>query len=145
MDPLDAFMLALTSCLNKPYKWMGNNPLEGMDCSGFVQWGLKSVGLDPPGDQTAQALFDYFRDHGNSVMHTRGALVFYGKDIKSITHVAVMLNPYQIIEAGGGDRLTLDHATAAAKGACIRIRHVREREKEIVAIIRPDFSKIGLI
>src|SRR5688500_2035206 len=145
MTTMDAFLLSLTSCLNKPYRWGGDNPLTGFDCSGFVQWGLKSVGIDPPGDQSAQALYDHFRDTGNhSPRSLTGTLVFYGKDHKSITHVAVMLNAWQVIEAGGGgsDTTTLD--IAAKKGACVRIRHIDAR-KDIVAKVKPDFSKVGLL
>lgn len=146
MTPIDAFVLSLTSCLNLPYRWGGDNPLTGFDCSGLVQWGLKSVGLDPPGDQTAQALYDHFRDRGNhSPRSMVGTLVFYGRDHKSITHVAIMINGYQVVEAGGGNGLTKTREDAAALGACVRIRHVADREKEIVAKIKPDFSKIGLL
>jgi cell wall-associated NlpC family hydrolase len=145
MTPMDAFILTLTSNLGKPYRWGGDNPLTGFDCSGLVQWALKSTGMDPPGDQTAQALYDYFRDRGNhSPKSWAGTLVFYGKDHKSISHVAVMLNQYQVIEAGGGDALTKTEQDAAAKGACVRIRHLDAR-KDIIAKVKPDFSRVGLL
>lgn len=145
MTPIDAFLLSLTSCLNLPYRWGGDNPLTGFDCSGLAQWALNSCGIDPPGDQTAQALYDYFRDRGNHAPRSMvGTLVFYGKDHKSITHVAVMLNQFQVIEAGGGDSKTITRENAAARGACVRIRHADART-DIVARIKPDFSKVGLL
>jgi cell wall-associated NlpC family hydrolase len=145
MTTMDAFTLSLTSNLGVPYKWGGENPLTGFDCSGLVQWALKSVGLDPPGDQTAQALYDHFRDTGNhSPRSWTGALVVYGKDHKSVTHVAVMLNAFQVIECGGGGSDTVDLETAARKGACVRIRHLSAR-KDILAKIKPDFSTVGLL
>ena len=145
MDPVQAFLLQATSCLNIPYIWGGSNPLQGFDCSGYAQWVLRTIGMDPPGDQSAQALFDWVRVRGDvSPADPVGSLVFYGANIFSIKHVAILLNAYQIIEAGGGGSSTLTRAEAAALGACIRIRHVADREKEIVAIIKPPFSRVGL-
>ena len=47
------------SFIGKPYSWAGETPMGGFDCSGLVQTILRSVGLDPAGDQSAQALMDY--------------------------------------------------------------------------------------
>ena len=49
------------SCLNIPYKWGGNNPIQGYDCSGFVQEALATINLDPIGDQTSHSLYDIFK------------------------------------------------------------------------------------
>lgn len=141
MDILRAYAL---SFLGTPYKFGGANRLDGLDCSEFVQELLRSVGLDPPGDQTAQALFDHFSTHGEWNRHGMGALVFFGKDARSISHVAMMLDNFRIIEAGGGrsDTKTLDDAKA--RGAMVRIRHMSFR-KDVVAVIRPRYTTIGNI
>lgn len=128
-----------------PYKWGGSNPMEGFDCSGLIQWLLKSVGMDPPGDQTAQALFDHFQGKGNFIHPGKaGALCFYGASIASITHIAIMISPYQVIEAGGGDHTTVSQAVAEKQSACVRVRHIDAR-KDLVAKIMPDYSSSGII
>lgn len=127
-----------------PYKWGGSNPVEGMDCSGYVQWLLKSVGMDPPADQTAQALYDHFESKSAHGLRQAGALAFYGKSVKEIIHVAFMIDPYRIMEAGGGDHLTLTREDAARKGACVRMNLVDYRSDFLVTL-RPVYGKIGVV
>ncbi len=130
------------SFLGTPYKFGGGNRLQGLDCSEFVQELLRSVGLDPPGDQTAQALFDHFSVNGEWNRHSMGALAFFGKSAKQITHVAMLLDQYRIIEAGGGDGSTTSFEAAKERGAMVRIRHLSFR-KDLVAVIRPRYTTIG--
>lgn len=131
--------------LGIPYKWGGNNPIEGFDCSGYAQWILKSCGIDPPGDQTAQALFDHFSKVGLLTNHHKlGTLLFFGQSVSKITHVAICLDAYRFSEAGGGDHLTLTKEDAAKRGACVRIRHINSR-KDLVAKIHPNYASIGII
>lgn len=141
MDILKAYAL---SFLGTPYKYGGANRLTGLDCSEFVQELLRSVGMDPPGDQNAQALFDHFSQNGDWNKAQAGALAFFGKDSKNITHVAMLLDPYRIIEAGGGDGTTTSLEAAQAKGAMVRIRLLKFR-KDLVAVIRPHYIHIGQI
>ena len=117
-----------------PYIWGGDDTIKGFDCSGLVQELLASEGMDPPGDQTAQALFDHF--HDMSEHRDLGALAFYGRSIASITHVAMLLNEYQIIEAGGGGSKTVNAEVAAQQNAYVRIRRVDAR-KDLIAIRNP--------
>lgn len=139
MDILRGYAM---SFLGTPYIFGGPNRLTGIDCSGFVQELLASVGLDPPGDQNAQGLFDHFSVNGEWNRHTMGSLAFFGKDAKNITHVAMLLDQYRIIEAGGGraDTTTLD--AAKARGAMVRIRLLKFRT-DLVAVIRPRYTTIG--
>jgi cell wall-associated NlpC family hydrolase len=130
------------SFVGLPYKWGGDNALTGFDCSGLVQEILASAGVDPRGDQTAQELFDHFK-HGQWNVHALGSLAFYGKDAASITHVAFMIDPYRVIEAGGGDSTTTTRSVAEEKNATVRMRHISHR-RDLIAIIRPDYSKIGV-
>ena len=130
--------------VNTPYKWGGANALTGLDCSGFVQELLSSVGMDPPGDQTAQGLFDHFRNVPGWNIYGLGSIAFFGKDPAIITHVAMMIDQFRIIEAGGGGSKTNTLEDAKNQGAVIRVRHIANR-KDLVAVIRPDYSIIGAI
>jgi cell wall-associated NlpC family hydrolase len=141
--PMDLLIKTAMAHLGTPYKWGGSNPVEGFDCSGFMQWLLKSAGLDQKGDQTAQALYDQFIKTGSVSSDRPGTLVFYGKSVAEITHVAMMLDRYRVIEAGGGGRLTMTVADAAHASACVRVRHITGRQ-DIVAKVRPDYATIGV-
>jgi cell wall-associated NlpC family hydrolase len=57
---MDLLIQYAMSFIGVPYRWGGSNPITGFDCSGLVQEILKSVYMDPPGDQTAEALYQYF-------------------------------------------------------------------------------------
>jgi cell wall-associated NlpC family hydrolase len=124
--------------LNQPYKWGGDDPVEGYDCSGLVQDILASVGCDPPGDQTSQGLYNHFAMHGVQSRAGAGALVFYGKNNGNITHVAFMIDDRRIIEAAGGDRRTQTREDAASQNAFVRIRPYTYR-RDVVAIMMPAY------
>src|SRR3990167_10168286 len=87
-----------------PYKWGGSSPMEGYDCSGFVQEILSSVGLDPKYDQNAQSLFDSLSKKFEKVSEIQeGDILFFGKDSKNITHVSIAIGRQnQMIESAGG-------------------------------------------
>ena len=126
-----------------PYRWGGDDPMDGFDCSGFVQELLASCGIDPPADQTAQGLYNHFEKLGGYNKHGCGALAFYGKSVTQITHVALMIDPYRIVEAGGGGSKTLTRQDAAAQNAYVRVRLLNARG-DLVAVIKPSYGKIGL-
>lgn len=126
-----------------PYTWGGDDSIYGYDCSGFVQELLASVGMDPPGDQTAQGLFNHFEKNAKWNSYGIGALAFYGKSVTQIIHVAMMLDQWRIIEAGGGGSKTLTREDAAKHNAYIRIRHIKSRP-DLVAVLKPQYVTIGM-
>lgn len=141
---MDALLNYAYSLLGRPYIWGGDDPMRGFDCSGLVQEILASAGMDPPGDQTAQDLFNYFEKTAAWNRYGAGAIAFYGKSVTQITHVAFMLNGYQIIEAGGGGSRTVDESAAIEQNAFIRVRLLKHRP-DLVAVLKPVYSSIGLI
>lgn len=124
--------------LGIPYIWGGENPMKGFDCSGFVQFVLRSVGMDPVGDQSAQMLYDWGKKNFYQPTKAAGALAFYGKSPTMIYHVGLMINEFQIIEAAGGDHTCVSKAVAEEKGACVRIRPVEYR-KDFVGVMLPKY------
>ena len=121
------------------YSWGGSNPLQGFDCSGLVQEILASIGMDPPGDQTAQTLYDHFLSKGIASQNGLGALGFYGSSTSSITHVVFMLNEESAIGANGGWSNTLTAQDAAKSNAFVKIRHINYR-KDLVAVVMPNYG-----
>jgi cell wall-associated NlpC family hydrolase len=124
-----------------PYVWGGDDTIKGMDCSGFAQEILEAFGGHPlPGkDLTAQGLYDALQKTGQYNNYGIGALAFYGKDFRRITHVAIVIGPNLIIEAGGGGSKTLTAEDAAAHNAYIRIRPLKRRS-DLVACILPKYQ-----
>jgi len=125
------------SFIGVPYIYGGQNPAFGVDCSELVQEILRSIGLDPKGDQTAQMLYDYFQLNGHVTDSPKpGALLFYGQSAEKITHIAFAISDNQLIEAGGGDSTTTSLEAASHKAAFVRIRPVTHR-KDLIAILYP--------
>ena len=126
------------SFVGKPYIWGGDDPILGFDCSGLIQEILSSVGMDPPGDQTANALYMYFMGESHTTQAKAGSLVFYGK-VPKVTHVGFMIDKWRMIEAGGGGSSTKTTEDAAAQNAYIRIRPI-QRRTDLIGIIHPNYS-----
>lgn len=134
------FQEACLRFLNVPYIWGGDDPMKGLDCSGLVQELLAIIGLDPIGDQTAQALRDHLKTVGTErpfILGHTGELVFFGKSTKEITHVGMIISGNIMIEAGGGGSKTVDLNSAISQNAFVRLRPVGRR-KDLVSAITPN-------
>lgn len=120
-----------------PYKWGGDDPIGGFDCSGGVQEILDSIGVDPAGDQTANALYLYFKnkDRGESVDSAKfGDLVFFGNKDR-IIHVGIAINKTIMFEFGGGGSKTKTIDDAEAQNSYGRFRRIHRR-KDFYSLIR---------
>lgn len=58
-----------------------------------------------------------------------GDLVFYGKNEKSISHVAICLDDLLMFEAGGGNSRTTNRDKAQEHGAWVRVRPIKSRKR----------------
>lgn len=121
--------------LGSLYRWGGDDP-SGWDCSGLVQEILASVGLDPKGDQTAQMLYEHFKDNAIDISTFDpydGCVVFYGSSLDKITHVGFAIGNGLMIEAGGGGSRTKTEQDAINQNAFVRIRPVNNRRDLLIA------------
>lgn len=136
MTKRDIFIQACLQFLTLPYKWGGDDPIKGYDCSGLIQELFSFLGLDPKEDQTAQGLYEYFKPRSISTVKT-GTLCFYGSSVFNITHVGMIIDgDYMMLEAGGGNSSTNTLEAAANQNAYVRIRPYHLR-KDLVAILTP--------
>lgn len=124
MNYLD-FINYLERFIGTPYKLGGNVTQDGgLDCSGLVLEGLRSVGKWGKGDDTAKGIFNSLVRQSNmkDAPHP-GDLLFFGESRANISHIAVCYTEFQMIEAGGTD-----------KDGMVRIRPIAWR-KDLVAIL----------
>lgn len=142
MDNQEILKAYAMSFLGLPYEWGGDDPINGFDCSGMVLELLKSQGLWGKTDASSQSLFLYFVNQGPSALASIasfGTILFYGKDVKNITHTAFALSPTLMLEAGSGDSTVTSKEVAADKNAFIRVRPILARG-DLVGMFNPKYS-----
>lgn len=133
----DGFTAHMKAKLGAPYIWGADGP-DTFDCSGFAQYALDYLGLDPIKDQNSRMLYSHFRKNENGRVLSGfepaklGDLAFYGHK-SSVSHVSVCLDATQVIEAGGGGSST----RTPTPGAEVRIVALNRRS-DLVAIVRPN-------
>lgn len=115
------------------YRWGGNNPISGWDCSGLICELLKAAGvLHYSQDLSAQDLAAFtLKSHGKGVIK-EGAIIFFGSD-KHISHVGIAIDDKYFIEAGGGDSSVVNLEMADIKNAFVRIRPISIRKDLLFA------------
>lgn len=130
------------SYLNVPYRWGGDDPLAGVDCSGLVLEGLKAVGkVRRQDDFTADAILHQLfhdRSHFPLLLETElrsGCLLFWKRGSK-IGHVEIVWTRAEgellTIGASGGGSRTKDRAAAIRDNSYVKIR--RASPKWVAAI-----------
>ncbi|MFO1417844.1 MAG: C40 family peptidase [Methylotetracoccus sp.] len=90
------------SLTGTPYRWGGNTPDEGFDCSGFVRYVFSRYGVYLPRRAVEQAEWV-----PNVPFHARraGDLVFFDTGTPPVSHVGIYLGRDEFVHAssaGGG-------------------------------------------
>lgn len=131
------------SFLKTPYKWGGDDPIDGLDCSGLCVEILTSAGvLAHKSDYSSGSLWDYLSRNGVIGKREPGSLSFYGKSPREITHVSFHLSRSYVIEAGGGDSSTTSRARAAEQNAFIRMR-LYDYRPDYIGSIYPTYPPLA--
>jgi cell wall-associated NlpC family hydrolase len=127
-----------------PYLFGGSTPITGFDCSGLVGELMIAAGLLPYDFRSnAQGLYDHFSKNGTMGAYGAGSLVFYGVDVNHIDHVAFCLDPFLMIEAGGGHTDTTSTQIATAEHAFVKMRPIKYR-KDLLCVVKPVYQSIGM-
>ena len=103
-----------------PYKWAGNDEYVGVDCSGMIVAIFRRIGLiSSRADYSSKMLYEKYSRYPSRP--GPGCLVFYGKNLEHITHVAFMINRHQVIEAAGAGSECKTVEKAEELGARVRL------------------------
>lgn len=134
---IDDVLIYATRYVGVPYLYGGNNPLTGFDCSGLACEVLKAFDVIKVSDLNAQQLHAVLSRDGTEVTPQLGAILFFGQSVHSISHVAIAVSDKLMIEAGGGDRTTVNLEEAKRRNAFVRQRPIR---KDLVSAILPKYD-----
>lgn len=127
--------------LGRPYIWGGDGSGKfhgGFDCSGLVVECLQAAG-HLSGDHTAQGIYTALKKAGwgeVALPHVMANdILFFGKDISHITHVAICCSSRgQYIEAGGGGSKCRSPETSTGM---VRVRPLGSRKDLVAALCEP--------
>lgn len=138
MEVLRSYALSL---LGLPYRWGGDCPTGGFDCSGLVCELLKCEGIiTSSSDYSSQTLYKSFSPSWPHLSTPQfGAIAFYGRSLGEIVHVSFCLDHYRMIEAGGGNSKTISREMAKKQAAFVRIRPVYFR-KDFLCVLMPKYA-----
>jgi len=90
------------SYLHLPYRWGGDNPLVGLDCSQFVIEVFRRFGFFEPGvDMAAQRLWEFWARLAVPVP-IRAGVAFWKNSIGRVCHTGIIKGEtFQRFESGG--------------------------------------------
>lgn len=97
-DQIGNMLLQSVSLIGIPYKWGGNTPNSGLDCSGFIRYIFKkSLGITLP--RTANEMADLGRKIPANQLEPGDLMFFKISGGRRITHVGMYLGQGKFIQS----------------------------------------------
>jgi cell wall-associated NlpC family hydrolase len=125
------FMEVLWTFINLPYRWGGDDPKTGFDCSGMTVEALKSIGgLPLKDDMNADSLWHKWNANFETKTPRRGALVFWFNAEGRAYHVAICIDDTHCLTADGGGSQTTSEQAAVDQNAFIKVRRIDHRASQ---------------
>lgn len=104
----NAVLMRAISLVGTPYRYGGNTPEGGFDCSGLVNYVFRDM-LDLRLPRTSRDLFAYQGPRIEPARLTTGDLVFFGSG-GSVSHVGIYVGEGRFVHAPStGGTVRLDH------------------------------------
>ena len=100
--------------LGVPYRWGGETPGAGFDCSGLVQAAYRAAGVLLP--RVAQTQFDAGPRVPAGSAWAPGDLVFFGTSPRAVTHVGIYLGAGEMLDAPDTGEVVRVERTPTAAG-----------------------------
>lgn len=136
MTERELFLSVAWEFLGRPYRFAGDDPLAGFDCSGFVVECLQAVGRFPfPGDASAQGLWERYKAFKGQ-RPREGDLIFWQNAAGEIVHVEIAVTAQHSIGASGGGREIDTEQEAIDQNAYIKIRPLSGRSRYPLLVVR---------
>jgi len=125
-----------------PYKWGGNDPMEGFDCSGFVVELLQSVGLLAlSSDYTASGLWELFKKYRVEKPGECCLAFWESSSSGRIVHVELCIGHGLTMGASGGGSQVTNEEEAILRDAYIKVRPLEPRLRHLRGYLDP-FKKL---
>ena len=104
----NAVLMRAISLVGTPYRYGGNTPEGGFDCSGLVNYVFRDM-LDLRLPRTSRDLYAYQGPKIDPARLTTGDLVFFGSG-GNVTHVGIYVGEGRFVHApSSGGTVRLDH------------------------------------
>lgn len=97
---VDKLIGTALSLKGTPYVYGGSTP-KGFDCSGFVQYCYKAIGIDIPHSSAAQSQLGTQLTKDQLIP---GAIVYFNTTGKGVSHVGIYLGNGEFIHASSGGK-----------------------------------------
>ena len=106
-DLIGKLLLQSVSLIGIPYKWGGNTPATGLDCSGFIHYIYKkALGINLP--RTAAQMAEFGKDVPIRQLQPGDLLFFNTLGGNHISHIGMYLGNNQFIQSPHtGDRIKI--------------------------------------
>lgn len=116
----DSIVENLRSMLGIRYRWAGEKPERGVDCSGLVRYVFAKLGIDLPHSAQQLARLGAAVGRDTSEMQAGDLLVFSKKQSRRISHVGIYVGDGMMIHASSTSKQVVETPVVEYRGLLLR-------------------------